>query len=73
MIQRIIERLIRPRWITPSELTSITLQITQKPNPIFFYYSFKIIPSLKTSLNMPTSIDVKFPSSFARFLASSGD
>ena len=49
----------QPGWITPSEI-SIILQMMRKPNSMMFYYSCKIIPSLKTSENMLTSIDVKF-------------
>ena len=35
--------------ITPSEISTILL-MTRKPNSIMFYYSFEIIPSLKTWL-----------------------
>ena len=50
---------------------SIIFQIIRKPNPITV--SFVIDFSLKISQNMLTSIDVKFPSSFACFSASSGE
>jgi len=46
----VIRRGRRPRRITPSEI-SIILHMMRKPNSIImFYYSFKIIPSLKTKL-----------------------
>ena len=44
-------------------LLSIILHMIRKPNSIIFYYSFKIIPSLKTCLKhayLHRSIDVKF-------------
>ena len=53
-----------PRRITPSEI-SIILHMIRKPNSVIklFYYSFKIILSLKTWLKrayLHRSIDVKF-------------
>ena len=48
--------------ITPSEI-SIILHMIREPNSIIVYYSFKIIPSLKTWLKhayLHRSIDVKF-------------
>ena len=48
--------------ITPSEI-SLILHMTRKPNSIMFYYSFEIIPSLKTWLKhayLHRSINVKF-------------
>ena len=58
----VIRRSRRPRRITPSEISTI-LQMIRKPNSIIVYYSFKIIPSLKTWLKhayLHRSIDVKF-------------
>ena len=62
--------------ITFSEIC-IILQIIRKPHPMIIYgiikeNIIKIILHLKTSKNKFTSIDVKFPSSFAFFSASSG-
>ena len=52
----------RPRRITPSEICLI-LHILRKPNSLIgLSYSFKIMPSLKTSQNMLTFVDVKFAS-----------
>ena len=52
----------RPRRITPSEICLI-LHILRKPNSLIgLSYSFKIMPSLKTSQNMLTFVDVKFVS-----------
>ena len=48
-------------------------QIIHMPNPIIVYNSFTIIPGLKTSQNMLTSIDFRPRSSFACFSASSGN
>ena len=52
-----------PKQITPSEI-SVILHMIRKPNSIIlFYYSFKIIPSLKTWLKhayLHRSIDVQF-------------
>ena len=46
----------RPRWITLSEIYKSRIHQ-------LLYYSFKIIPSLKTSSNMLTFVDVnKFTS-----------
>ena len=58
----VIRRGRRPRRITPSEI-SIILHMIREPNSIIVYYSFKIIPSLKTWLKhayFHRSIDVKF-------------
>ena len=58
----VIRRGRRPRWITPSEI-SIILHMIRKLNSIIVYYSFKIMPSLKTRLKhayLHRSIDVKF-------------
>ena len=48
--------------ITPSEI-SIILHMMRQPNSMMFYYSFKIMPSLKTWLKhayLHRSIDVMF-------------
>ena len=53
----VIRRVCRPRWITPSEISTI-LHVMRK-----LYYSFKIIRSLKTWLEhayLHRSFDVKF-------------
>ena len=58
----VIRRGRRPRRITPSEI-SIIFHMIRKPNSIIVYYSFKIIPSLKTWLKyayLHRSIDVEF-------------
>ena len=64
----------RPRRITPSEIP-IILHMIRKPNSILlFYYSVKIIPSLKTWLKhayLHRSIDVKFIFDSARLGLSS--
>ena len=63
----------QPRRITPSEI-SIILHTIRKPNSIIVYYSFKIIPTLKTWLkhaNLHRSIDVKFIIDSARLGLSS--
>ena len=40
--------MLQPRRITPSEISIIRRMMIRKPNAIIvFYYSFKIIPSLK--------------------------
>ena len=48
-------------WITSYEIC-IILCILRKPNSLITYYSFKIVPSLRTSYNMLTFVDVKFTS-----------
>ena len=56
------EELCRLRRITLCEI-SIILHMIRKPNSIIVYYSFEIIPSLKTWLEhdyLHLSIDVKF-------------
>ena len=63
----------QPRRITPSEI-SIILHTIRKPNSIIVYYSFKIIPTLKTWLkhaNLHRSIDVNFIFDSARLGLSS--
>ena len=60
-IMHIEEGVIWPQQITPSKI-SIFLHMIRKPNSLF-YYSFEIIPSLKTWLKhayLHRSIDVKF-------------
>ena len=70
----VIRRGRRPRRRTPSEIP-IILHMIRKPNSILlFYYSVKIIPSLKTWLKhayLHGSIDVKFIFDSARLGLSS--